>query len=172
MRKTVLALAIVGFVGGLPAVQASEGHDHDGGHSHDSGMKHDDHAMQGHKDGHDHDMKHDDHGNMGGMFMKTKKVDDYDVTFHIMKPKSGSGMGMGGSHHVMVKVEKDGALQTGITMNTKVVLPGGKSETKPAMKMGDWYMAGYDLQDGKKNQVMILFKTPDGKKHKAGIYYQ
>ncbi len=174
MRKILMALTITGFLGGLPVVQASPGHDHDGGMKHDDhgGMKHDDHAGMKHGD---HDgMQHEDHGGSGhkmdGMFLEKKQIDGYLVSFHVMKPVGGPSMG--GSHHVMIKVERDGKPVDGIVMNTKVVFPDGKDETKKAMKMGDWYMAGYDMQDGKKHQLMILFKTADGKKHKGGVYYQ
>lgn len=47
----------------------------------------------------------------------------------------------------------------------------GQSEVKQAMKMGGWYMAGYDLGHAGEHQVMVLFKTADGAKHKGGIYY-
>jgi len=158
MRKILMALTIAGLMGGLSATQASQGHDHDGG------MKHDDHSSMKHdgmKHGDHEGMKHEDHGKsdhkMDSMFLKKKQIDDYLVSFHVMKPADGPSMG--GSHHVMVKVEKAGKPVDGI-------------ESKKAMKMGDWYMAGYDMQDGKKHQLMILFKTPDGKKHKGGIYYQ
>ncbi len=181
MRKMMLALAITGYLGSLSAVQASEGHDHDGGMDHGSmrhdehgGMKHDDHGMSGHDDGHEHD--HEDtheHGkgahDMSGMFMKKKQIDGYMVSFHVMKPADGPSMG--GTHHVMIQVEKNGEPVKGIVMNTKVVFPDGKSESKKAMKMNGQYMVGYNLQDGKKHQLMILFKTPDGKKHKGGVYY-
>ncbi len=174
MRKTLMALTIAGLIGGLSAAQASQGHDHDGGMKHDdhSSMKHDGHGSMKHSD---HEgMKHEEHAKdghkMDGMFMKQKQIDDYLVSFHVMKPADGPSMG--GSHHVMVKVEKAGKPVDDIVMNTKVVFPDGKDESKKAMKMGDWYMVGYDMQDGKKHQLMILFKTPDGKKHKGGIYYQ
>ncbi len=173
MRKTLMTLAIAVLMGGLSATQASPSHDHDGGMKHEGhgSMKHDDHGGMKHAD---HDgMKHDDHAKgghkMGGMFLKKKQIDDYIVSFHVMKPADGPSMG--GSHHVMIKVEKDGKPVDGIVMNTKVVFPDGKDESKKAMKMGDWYMAGYDMQDGKKHQLMILFKTPDGEKHKGGVYY-
>ena len=184
MRKMMLALAIAGFLGSLSAVQASEGHDHDGGMDHGSmkhndhgGMKNDDPDMSGHDDGHEHGHKDGhEHGkgshDMSGMFMKKKQIDGYMVSFHVMKAEHGSSMGMGGTHHLMVLVEKNGMPVEGIVMNTKVVYPDGKSESKKAMKMNGQYMVGYDLQDGKKHQLMILFKTPDGKKHKGGIYYQ
>ena len=38
--------------------------------------------------------------------------------------------------------------------------------------MGDWYMTGYDLGEKGKHQLIVLFKTSDGKKHKGGVYYQ
>jgi len=104
-----------------------------------------------------------------GMFLKEKMIDGYKVSFHIMKAEPNKQMG--GSHNVMIKVEKDGKTLTDVTINTKVVHPNGKAETKRVMKMGDWYMAGYDLGHEGKHQAMILFKTADGQKHKGGIYY-
>ncbi len=149
MHKTLTALTIIGLMGMFPASQAAEGHHHDGE------MKHEDHAMTGAMQEH--------------MFLKKKQIDGYTVSFHVMKPADGPSMG--GSHHFMIKVEKDGKPIEGIVMNTKVVFPDGKSASKRAMKMGDWYMAGYDLLDSGRHQLMILFKTPDGRKHKGGVYY-
>lgn len=103
------------------------------------------------------------------MFLKKKEIDGYTVTFHVMKAEPGQEMG--GSHNFMIKVEKDGKALSNITMNTKVKHPSGKSETKKTMKMGDWLMAGYDLGHEGKHQLMILFKTADGNKHKGGVYY-
>jgi len=103
------------------------------------------------------------------MFSESKKINGYDVNFHIMKAMPGKEMG--GTHDFMIKVEKDGEVLTNIKMNTKVVHPNGKSETKKTMVMGDWLMAGYDLGHKGKHQMMILFKTEDGEKHKGGVYY-
>ena len=115
-------------------------------------------------------MKHDGHGSaMGEMFLVKKQIDGYDVSFHVMKAKPGKEMG--GSHDFMIKVEKDGKALNNIVMNTKVKHPNGQSESKKTMKMGDWLMAGYDLGHEGKHQMMILFKTADGKKHKGGVYY-
>ncbi|MCF6336372.1 MAG: hypothetical protein L3J84_00260 [Gammaproteobacteria bacterium] len=169
MKKLTLISVITTLLVSMSAVvQASEGHDHghDDGHSNMSGMKHDDHH-----DGHSsagHDEKGMPH-KKGEMFLVKKEVDGYDVSFHIMKAKAGKEMG--GSHDFMIKVEKNGKALDNITMNTKVVHPNGKEESKKVMKMGDWYMAGYDLGHEGKHQMMILFKTKDGQKHKAGIYY-
>lgn len=102
-------------------------------------------------------------------FLVKQEINGYDVSFHIMKAKRGKAMG--GSHDFMIKVEKEGKALTNIAMNTKVIHPNGASETKNAMKMGEWLMAGYDLGHEGRHQVMILFKTADGKTHKGGIYY-
>jgi len=135
----------------------------DHGDSHESEMKQDDHS-HGASMGDDHHRSSKDN-----MFLKEKNIDGYNVSFHIMKAKPGKEMG--GSHDFMIKVEKDGKALTNVVVNTKVVHPNGKSETKKAMKMGDWLMAGYDLDHEGKHQMMILFKTADGKKHKGGVYY-
>lgn len=103
------------------------------------------------------------------MFLVKKQIDGYDVSFHVMKAKQGKEMG--GSHDFMIKVEKDGKALPKVVINTKVVHPNGQAESKKTMKMGDWLMAGYDLGHEGKHQMMILFKTADGKKHKGGVYY-
>jgi len=135
-------------------------------------------ASGSHSHGHDNDNGHNDSamsgksgmsGQMGDMFLVKKEIDGYDVSFHVMKAKPGKEMG--GSHDFMIKVEKDGKALNNIAMNTKVKHPNGQSESKKAMKMGDWLMAGYDLGHEGKHQMMILFKTADGKKHKGGVYY-
>ena len=120
-----------------------------------------------------HDHSHTENVEMSqhskAMFLEKRSVDGYEVSFHVMPAKPGKQMG--GSHDFMIKVEQDGKALTDILMNTKVVHPNGKSESKKTMKMGDWHMAGYDLGHAGKHQLMILFKTADGKKHKSGLYY-
>lgn len=121
-----------------------------------------------HSHGHDEGGMAMSHGSEM-MFQELRSVDGYDVSFHIKK--AAPGKEMGGSHDFMIKVEQGGKVLTDIVMNTKAVHPSGKSETKKTMKMGDWQMAGYDLGHAGKHQLMILFKTADGKKHKSGVYY-
>jgi len=106
---------------------------------------------------------------MPGMFLVKKNIDGYMVSFHIMKVKEG--MQHGGTHNLMVKVEKDSKVLTNILVNSKVTHPNKESESKMMMKMGDWYMAGYDLEHKGPHQVMVLFKTQDGKKHFGGVTY-
>ncbi len=154
-KPLILTLIFAGLLAVGSTTLAEEGHDH--GHDHDKEMKHDDHAHDDH--GHDH----------GGMFLEKKEIDGYTVSFHVMEAKKG--MEHGGSHNLMIKIEQNGKALTDVKINSKVVHPNGEAETKPLMKMGDWYMNGYDLGHDGKHQLMILFKTADGKKHKGGVYY-
>ena len=127
-------------------------------------------AVNDHNHGHNDSAKHDNHNSgMSGMFLKKEEIDGYIVSFHVMKAKPGKEMG--GPHDFMIKVEKDGKTLKDVVMNTKVKHPDGNAESKKTMKMGDWLMAGYDLGHAGKHQMMVLFKTADGKKHKGGVYY-
>lgn len=121
-------------------------------------------------DGQHHENGDDHHHGKDAMFLEKKNIDGYTVSFHIMKAKKG--MEHGGTHNFMLKVEKDGRALGNIVANSKVVHPDGSAQVRKLSKMGDWYMVGYDLgHEGGEHQVMVLFKTPDGKKHKGGIYY-
>ncbi len=171
-KQPLLTLAFSGMLAATSLAFAAGEHGHD---SHTG-----EHKMQSSNMGHmnhnaDHkmpsgDMDHKSHDSkMGDMFLKKKEIDGYTVSFHIMKVQPGKEMG--GSHNFMIKVEKDGKALSNIVMNTKVKHPSGKSETKKTMKMGEWQMAGYDLGHKGRHQMMILFKTADGKKYKGGVYY-
>lgn len=108
------------------------------------------------------------HEHMTQMFMKQATIDGYKVTYHVMP--ATADMQMGSSHTFMVKIDKDGKLPE-VTINSKVIFPDKTSATKMMMRMGDWYMAGYDLGKTGKHQLLILFKTRDGAKHQGGVYY-
>ena len=190
MKKTMIAMAALIAMAASQPVMAGEGElGHAHGDQHKGMMQEHGHDMAGMKSegGHDmagmksehghHDMdKMADHAQMQGdmkvmnaMFLEKKDIDGYTVSFHIMKPKSG--MQHGGSHNLLVKVEQDGKAITNLTANSKVTHPNGKSESKMLMKMGDWYMAGYDLDHSGQHKVMVLFKTADGVKHFGGVLY-
>jgi len=163
MKKRIVMIVGMMALASAQVVQANEGHDMSG------------HEMKQHAQ---HDASHHDmnsgHGDMqmdksSSMFLEKKEVDGYTVSFHIMPAKDG--MGHGGSHNLMVKVEQDGKALSDVVINSKVFHPNDSSESKMLMKMGDWYMAGYDLGHAGKHGVMILFKTADGKKHKTSVYY-
>ena len=104
------------------------------------------------------------------MFLEKRTIDGYAVQFHVMEVSPG--MEHGGSHNFMVKIEDQGKVLEDVVINSKVIDPDGKSESKYLNKMGEWYMNGYDLGKTGKYQLIILFKTADGKKHKGGVYYQ
>ncbi len=157
MKKRLLMVTLISGLALAGGAYAGGKDDHD--HSHDDqGSSHDDtHA--------DHDTGHDS----GEMFMEERSVDGYEVSFHVMAAQQG--MEHGGSHNFMVMIEQDDKVLNNVVINSKVIYPNGNSDSKPLMKMGDWYMNGYDLGNMGKHQLMILFKTVDGAKHKAGVYY-
>jgi len=157
MKTWLCALIIPGLVGFSTGVLASAGHGHDEG-SAETEKHHED------SDGH-HVQDHD----KDAMFVKKKEIDGYTVSFHIMKAKEGKSHG--GTHNFMLKVEQDGRILTDITVNSKVVHPNGSAQTSKLSRMGDWYMTGYDLGHEGEHQVMVLFKTADGEKHKGGVHY-
>ena len=103
------------------------------------------------------------------MFLEKREIDGYSVSFHVMEAQEG--MRHGGSHNFMIKVEKNGKILNDVIINSKIIFPDGKDQSKALMRMGDWYMNGYDLGKKGKHQMMILFKTADGVKHKGGVYY-
>jgi hypothetical protein len=78
----------------------------------------------------------------------------------------------GGNYNFMVKVEDQGKVLDNIVINSKVIDPDGGAESKFLNRMGDWYMNGYNIDKKGKYQLIILFKTADGKKHNGGVYYE
>ena len=122
----------------------------------------------------DHSSDHSgDHGDMShesnNMFLVKKAIDGYTVSFHVMEAQVG--MRHGGSHNFMIKVEQNDKALDNVIINSKVIYPNNKADSKSLMKMGEWYMAGYDLGQKGEHQLMILFKTVDGQKHQGGVYY-
>lgn len=125
--------------------------------------------MKGHGDDKHGSMNKMSDGEKEDMFLVKKEINGYTVSFHAMPADKGAGHGA--SHNLMVKVENDGKALTDMVANSKVIHPNGKEESKMLMKMGDWYMAGYDLDHKGKHELSVLFKTADGKKHFTGVYY-
>lgn len=136
--------------------------------------------MHGSMSGHDMSGMHHDMGEemsedmpMEGMsqnmYLKKAEVDGYTVSFHVMP--AAEGMQHGGSHNMMVKVERDGKPVEIVKANSKVITSDGRAESKKMVKMGDWQMAGYNLGHEGQHQLMVLFKTTDDQKHFVGVYY-
>jgi len=118
----------------------------------------------------DIDMQMDNaQGQEQGDLLITREIDGFTVSFHIIKAPADEAQG--GSHHVMLKFEKDGKVVTDLMANSKAVHPNGQSESKMLVKMGEWFVASYDLGHAGKHQVLVLFKTADGAKHFGGIIF-
>ncbi|MDQ6989696.1 MAG: hypothetical protein Q9M19_07420 [Mariprofundaceae bacterium] len=166
MNKTLQALSITAALAALtlvaqPVIAGESVHKH--GPQQNSAERRGIH----HHAEHQHDGM--DMQKSSAMFLEEKEVDGLMVSFHIMPAKSG--MKHGGSHNLMIKVEQDGAALTDIAVNSKIFYADKTTDSKMLMKMGDWYMAGYDLEQAGKHGIMVLFKTSDGEKHKTSIYY-
>ena len=168
MTKTaIVSLLVTGVMGISPAFASG---DHKGLHTHHNTMNADMiHVMgQGRMDGR---MTNQIKNHMNGRFLVRKNIDGYRVSFHVLKAPEGTQK-HGGTYHFMFKVEKDGKVLTHILVNSKVMYSDGQSESKMMMRMGDWYMAGYNLEDKGKYKIMVLFKTSDGKMHFSSMEYQ
>lgn len=162
--KQLLIASSVSVLMASTSLQAAPGKDD--GHSHG----HADHGQAKAAEMNHGAMNHDSMGHGASkMFLEKRDIDGYTVSFHVME--ANEGMQHGGSHNLMVKVEQGANVIGDLKANSKVIYPDGADESKPLMKMGDWFMAGYDLKPGGKHQLMVLFMTPDGKKHFGGVYY-
>ena len=115
-------------------------------------------------------MSHGSAGQAQAMFLEKRDIDGYTVSFHVMA--ASAGMSHGGSHNLMIKVERDGQAVDGLQINSKVKFADGQEQSRMPMKMGDWYTAGYDLDTAGEHQLMVLFKTADGEKHFGGVHYR
>jgi len=107
---------------------------------------------------------------MKGGFLVKKAIDGYQVSFHIMKAGKEASL-HGATYSFMIKIEKDGKVVTNAIVNSRAIHPVGESESRMMMRMGDWYMASYDLSHQGRHQLLVLFKTADGTKHFGGIFY-
>jgi len=134
----------------------------------DETMPMSDHNMNGEMAG-DHQAMDSTKGMKTGAFLQKIDIDGYSVSFHVMKAPKGKAHG--GTYDYLVKVEKGDAVIALQAVNSKVTHPDNTSESKMMMKMGDWYMAAYDLEHAGTHKLMVLFKTEDGKKHFGGITY-
>ena len=125
------------------------------------------HALAGHATpGHVRtSMKHEE-----GFIVREGIRDGYTVVFHVMRSPKGMRYSKE-QYHLMVVVEKEGRPITGLHMMSRVKHPDGSIEQKPMMRMGEWYMALYNLNfDAGRHWITVEFKV-DGEKYLAGTYY-
>ncbi len=120
-----------------------------------------------------------------GMSMKTLRIDDYKVMFHVMtvdahdrmmkmmKMKGGhSGREAGATHHIMVDITDAGGNKiTDAVVKVKVIDPEKGTQVKALKAMMGHYGADFKMVPKGKYQIMTLFKV-DGAKHKGGFWYE
>lgn len=128
-----------------------------------------DHSKMNHESMNHESMNHETMHTDNQPFLKTTAVDGYIVRFNIMQ--AAGEMNHGGSHNLMLQIEKDGHVLDDVLINSKVFSPNATSASKMLMLMDGWYMAGYDMAQAGRYGIMVLFKTSDGTKHQASVYY-
>ncbi len=105
-------------------------------------------------------------------FIARKGIEgNYTVTFHIMR--APVGMRHSKDHyHLMVTIEKNGSTLTNLQVLSRVKHPDGSVEKKAMIRMGDWFLARYNLDHEQgRHWIVVTFTTADGKTHSSGTYY-
>jgi len=105
-------------------------------------------------------------------FVAQKGVrDGYVFIFHIMPAPEGEGYSRS-LYHLMVSVEKNGSPVTNLQVYSAVKHPDGSARSKaPMMRMGDWYMALYNLSHEKGRHWLTVSFEWAGKTYSSGVYY-
>ena len=97
--------------------------------------------------------------------------DDYEIIFHVMPAPEGNGFSRV-QYHLMVSVQKDGSPVTGLILKSSVKHPDGSVEpAAPMMRMGNWYMALYNLSHEKGQHWLTVSFEKSGKTYSSGVYY-
>ncbi|MDQ6964761.1 MAG: hypothetical protein Q9M13_07575 [Mariprofundales bacterium] len=95
----------------------------------------------------------------------------YELIFHIMPAPEGEGYSRS-YYHLMVNIRRDGRVVNGVDLYSEVRHPDGSTTPRAAMmKMGDWYMARYNLSHEQGRHWLLVSFTHRGKKYEEGIYY-
>ena len=105
-------------------------------------------------------------------YVAHKGIDDgYEIIFHIMPAPEGDGLSRV-NYHLMVSVEQDGVVVTDLQLNSKVKHPDGTVQQQDAMmRMGNWYMALYNLSHEMGRHWVSVSFDHAGKHYTSGIYY-
>ncbi|MDX8408510.1 MAG: hypothetical protein R8J84_00490, partial [Mariprofundales bacterium] len=97
--------------------------------------------------------------------------DGYEVMLHVMPAPEETGYSRT-FYHLMVAVKKDGVLQQDLQLYSEVRHPDGSVEkVERMMRMGDWYMARYDLGHEQGRHWLSIHFARDGSDYTTGIYY-
>jgi len=105
-------------------------------------------------------------------FVAQKGVKDgYVFIFHVMPAPEGEVYSRT-NYHLMVSVEKDGVPLTDLQVYSAVKHPDGSVRPKaPMMRMGNWYMALYNLSHEQGQHWLTVSFEQAGKTYSSGVYY-
>ncbi len=150
MKKYMILMAALSLLGACSTM--TNNHPQTGGHSNASAAKGMDHKST--------------------FFVAQKGVrDGYVFIFHVMPAPEGDGYSRI-LYHLMVSVEKDGHPLTDLKLYSSVKHPDGSIRPKaPMMRMGNWYMALYNLSHEKGQHWLTVSFEQAGKTYSSGVYY-
>lgn len=106
---------------------------------------------------------------INGELIQRKIVDGYDVKVKVADSKNG--VFDGGSHNLLVNIKRNDRVQSDLSVIARVAYPNDEVTSKTMMALGDWYLAGYDLEQAGKYEVQVVFRSRDGKSHSIDIQY-
>jgi len=97
--------------------------------------------------------------------------DDYEIIFHVMPAPEGEGFSRT-NYHLMVSVLQAGKPVTDLTLYAMAKHPDGAVDKKAKMmRMGQWYMALYNLSHEKGQYWLTVSFEHHGKIYSSGVYY-
>ncbi len=96
-------------------------------------------------------------------------VDGYEVRVKIADARDS--IPDGGSHNILVKIKLGDDIQRNATIKGDVVFPDRTKKSKSFLELGDWYLAGYNLDQHGKHHISILFTNKGDKEHRAEFAY-
>lgn len=104
-----------------------------------------------------------------GKLVHEKKLDDFNLRFKVVDV--AESVPDGGSHNLLLNIKRDGRTLHHLSVNSVVEKNRGERKSKSMMKLGDWYLAGYDFMPSDEYTITVSFKSPDGRHHSSTINY-
>ena len=110
-----------------------------------------------------------DENDIHGKLIQKKIINGFDFRLKVVDVKDS--VADGGSHNLLVNIKRNGRVQHNLSVTAEVVQLNGLAKSKTMMELGDWYLAGYDLEAEDEYLITILFKSADGVNHRSSINY-
>lgn len=101
--------------------------------------------------------------------LEKREIDGYTISVHLMKITPE--MNLDGSHTLLVRIEDQNRLVENAVVNSKVIAPDGRYQTKVLKEMGDWHLSSFELDQPGQHYFQLVFRTADGARHQAGVFY-